>query len=462
MGKIKIEKPRVFISYAWGDEEYQQSILDFATALREDGIDVMLDKWDLKEGNDTYAFMERTVKDPSITNVLIMLDPLYAEKANKRAGGVGAETQIISPEIYNNTEQNKFIPIVFKRDFNGNIDKPFYLRSRLYFDLSNSSNYEVVYQKLVKRLYGVETYEKPELGKRPIWVDNPESAIAPIKKGIFYSIKNINEFKQELNNIKERTLSFNGDNKTAIEIYNELIEIRDEILELLKITLKIESSNKIFLETLQDISNAPEVNYWTSISIKSMIHEVFVYSIAFYFKEEQYKKLSYALNKTYFDKSNKPQGFPLFGTYNGKLDAEIKQRDNKNYYSGVAQNWIDHINISVCSKQDFIIGDLLCANYVIFCKSPLKDLQWFPLSYCYSDGTFGRIFSRLYTKEYLDKIKGVFGYEDTGEFVLKIKEIAEKIKSDYPEKYRKRYPAAFNGFSLIYDSINIDEIGKYH
>lgn len=96
MRKPKIEHPKVFISYAWGDNEYQQRIVDFAQALMADGIDVVLDKWSLKEGNDTNAFMEKTVQDPSITNVLIMLDPLYAEKANKRAGGVGTETQIIS------------------------------------------------------------------------------------------------------------------------------------------------------------------------------------------------------------------------------------------------------------------------------------------------------------------------------------------------------------------------------
>ena len=53
----KIENPKVFISYAWGTDEYQGRVLSFATDLINDGIDVVLDKWDLSEGTDTYAFM---------------------------------------------------------------------------------------------------------------------------------------------------------------------------------------------------------------------------------------------------------------------------------------------------------------------------------------------------------------------------------------------------------------------
>ena len=97
----RIEHPKVFISYAWGSEDYKIKVLSFATDLMNDGIEVILDQWSLKEGNDTYAFMEQSATDPTITNVLILLDPVYEKKANGRDGGVGTETQIISPEIYN-------------------------------------------------------------------------------------------------------------------------------------------------------------------------------------------------------------------------------------------------------------------------------------------------------------------------------------------------------------------------
>ena len=75
MQKTKIENPKVFISYAWGSDDYQNKILNFASQLVGDGVQVVFDKWDLTEGDDTYAFMETCVTDPSITNVL-MLRPI--------------------------------------------------------------------------------------------------------------------------------------------------------------------------------------------------------------------------------------------------------------------------------------------------------------------------------------------------------------------------------------------------
>ena len=107
--KSTIEHPKVFISYAWGSEDYRLKVRSFATDLMENGIDVLLDQWSLKEGNDTYAFMEQSVTDQTITNVLILLDPIYEKKANGRNGGVGTETQIISPEIYNKVKQEKWV-----------------------------------------------------------------------------------------------------------------------------------------------------------------------------------------------------------------------------------------------------------------------------------------------------------------------------------------------------------------
>ena len=150
-----IEQPKVFISYAWGTEDYKRKVLSFATDLTQDGVVVVLDQWELKEGNDTYAFMEQSVTDSTITNVLILLDPIYEKKANKRNGGVGTETQIISPEVYNKVKQEKFLPVIFERGEHGEIPKPQYLKTMLHFDLSQEENYDSEYQRLVKRLYGI-------------------------------------------------------------------------------------------------------------------------------------------------------------------------------------------------------------------------------------------------------------------------------------------------------------------
>jgi len=60
------------------------------------GVDVILDKWNLREGHDAIQFMESMVTDPSVTKVIIVSDKNYAEKADSRKGGVGTESQIMS------------------------------------------------------------------------------------------------------------------------------------------------------------------------------------------------------------------------------------------------------------------------------------------------------------------------------------------------------------------------------
>lgn len=149
MKKKKIEKPKVFISYAWSSKEYDEKVIGFASRLMGDGIEVLLDKWNIDPGADTVNFMEKCVKDESVNYVLMLLDKKYVDKADGRKGGVGIETQIISNEVYNDAEQNKFIPIIFERDSDGKVYVPVYLKTRFYYDLTKE-NAEEEYVNLVK------------------------------------------------------------------------------------------------------------------------------------------------------------------------------------------------------------------------------------------------------------------------------------------------------------------------
>jgi len=90
----------VFISYSWTTPEYEERVIALATALLHDGVDVVLDEWDLEEGQDAHAYMERSVNDPTIDRVLLLSDPRYAERADGRVGGDGTEAQVISPQVY--------------------------------------------------------------------------------------------------------------------------------------------------------------------------------------------------------------------------------------------------------------------------------------------------------------------------------------------------------------------------
>ena len=127
-----METPKVFISYAWTNVDYESEILSIAERLLNDGIDAVIDKWDLTTGQDKYKFMEKMVSDTSISHVLLMLNKEYQIKADERSGGVGTETQIINKEIYDKTEQVKFIPIIMERDENGEAYIPIFPKNRIY------------------------------------------------------------------------------------------------------------------------------------------------------------------------------------------------------------------------------------------------------------------------------------------------------------------------------------------
>ena len=77
------EIPKIFISYSWTTPQHEDWVINLAERLVSDGVDVIIDKWNLKEGHDKYNFMETMVKSPDIQKVLIILDKKYSEKADK-------------------------------------------------------------------------------------------------------------------------------------------------------------------------------------------------------------------------------------------------------------------------------------------------------------------------------------------------------------------------------------------
>lgn len=117
------------------------------------------------------------MNDPTVTNVLLLLNPAYKEKVDNRIGGVGYEGMIISAEIFTKTEQTKYVPIVFENEGRDNKEViPTFLSSKVYHDLSNDD--ELAFKKLIKILYGKPEDIKPLLGEKPSWVDKPLEGIS--------------------------------------------------------------------------------------------------------------------------------------------------------------------------------------------------------------------------------------------------------------------------------------------
>ncbi len=104
------EAPVVFISYSHDSPAHKQWVAKLATKLRGNGIDAILDQWDLSLGDDVTRFMEDRLS--SSERVLVICTDEYVRKANEGIGGVGYEKMIVTAELVRNLGTNKFIPII--------------------------------------------------------------------------------------------------------------------------------------------------------------------------------------------------------------------------------------------------------------------------------------------------------------------------------------------------------------
>ncbi|MCA8323800.1 toll/interleukin-1 receptor domain-containing protein [Burkholderia cepacia] len=155
--------PRVFISYSWDTPEHRTWVAQLATALRRDGIDVILDQWHLGLGEELSAFMIKAVRDSD--RVLMICTEQYVSKADGRQGGVGYEQMLVSSFILRDVGTSKFIPIV-RRNAAGSAFVPQDLAGRKYLDLTDGAHSKDAYRELVRELHNIPV-ALPPLGLRP-------------------------------------------------------------------------------------------------------------------------------------------------------------------------------------------------------------------------------------------------------------------------------------------------------
>lgn len=160
--------PKVFISYSWESKEHSDWVKSLADKLLSDGIEAIIDSYDISPGDRLPKFMESSIRDSDY--VIIICTEEYKRKANNREKGVGYESHIISAELYNNHNDRKFIPIIRQGDFNTAL--PTYLDGKLAIDLRGNPFNEESYKDLIASIFKVK--KKPKVGIRPYYVDEYE------------------------------------------------------------------------------------------------------------------------------------------------------------------------------------------------------------------------------------------------------------------------------------------------
>lgn len=156
----------VFISYSWDTEEHKKWVLDLANKLVKEGVNVILDRYELRPGKSLPHFVETSIKKAD--RILIVFTPNYKLKAEKRAGGVGYEYSIMNSELYNNqTNNERIIPVL--RNGNATDSIPEFMQQYIHIDMRKDENYENSYTDLLREIYDEPEIVKPEIGiKRKI------------------------------------------------------------------------------------------------------------------------------------------------------------------------------------------------------------------------------------------------------------------------------------------------------
>lgn len=156
--------PKVAISYSWDNDQHKEWVLKLATDLQTRyGISVTLDVWDgMKLGKLLTHFMEHAITDSD--RVICVMTPNYKKKTENREGGVGMEYSVISADIQENVETDKYIPLF--REGNKN-DVPTFLKGRSYVDMRDDAKYDDAIEGLARDIWNQPQYKKPPIGPKP-------------------------------------------------------------------------------------------------------------------------------------------------------------------------------------------------------------------------------------------------------------------------------------------------------
>jgi TIR domain len=158
---------RVFISYAWEDDDYRNRVKALAARLRDDGIDARLDAWHL-EGLTIPEFMNREVR--LADKILIVCSPAYRRKIaamedGEHITGSGWESMLVTSSIWANDQQRSRINAALLCGA-WKEAAPGFLIGWPYFDLSDEAKFEANYRELLRSLTG-QREQAPPLGHVP-------------------------------------------------------------------------------------------------------------------------------------------------------------------------------------------------------------------------------------------------------------------------------------------------------
>lgn len=434
--------PKLFVSYSWTNPDHENWVIQLATDLRDSGVDVILDKWDLREGHDSISFMEKMVNDKEVTKVILICDKAYSDKANGRTGGVGVEAQIISPEVYAKADQEKFVAIVKERDDSGAAYLPTYYKSRIYIDLSDSSRNVQNFEQLLRWAFGKPLHVKPQLGAMPRYLTGENSvtlgtgtlarrAVDAVRNAQPHSRGAISEyletFVKNLERFRMPQVAGERDDQFIenIECFtthrNEMIEVFFTLAQYQYDEQSMLLVHRFFEGLLPYLDRQENMNAWNEMdfdNFRFLIHELFLYAIAIFLKYERFEFVGELLSKQfYFSLTDRcvPNGMVSFrNLWQPVRLLEIRNRRMKLSRLSLQADILRDRS----SETGIEFRQVMQADFVLFIRSAFERLhenncwiEWYPLTLVYAgrQSSATELFVRAKSKAYFARVCKLLG-----------------------------------------------------
>lgn len=429
------EAPKVFVSYSWTTPDHEEWVLELANELMRNGVHVILDKWDIREGNDVAVFMEQIVRNGDIVKVIMVCDRGYVEKANARTGGVGVEAQIITSEIYSSSSQSKFVAVVAERNDDGSPFLPIFYSKRKYIDLSAAERYDREFETLIRWIFDRPLYVRPELGSPPDFVGYESEGVrgtsglsrrasVAIRSGKHDAIILVEEYFKKL----VENISLLMPDKKYAEIDEEIhrlilnsVGIRSEYIGILADLARCVDDSKLFSITykfLESLLNIKSVYGNGSAeaerdAIKFLAHELFLITIAQLIRHEKFAVVSRLLSATFYisPKFNANLSTVTFVEFREFLES-IRQRNSR---LGLRKLSLHAVLLQERATPSLPFIDIMQADFICFVKSSIENpdsyITWWPETLLYAARMHApfEIFARAISASYLNNVMLVFG-----------------------------------------------------
>lgn len=451
-------KPHLFLSYSWSTPEHEEWVEELAKELTESGIYVVFDKWDLREGHDSIAFMEKMVNDANIKKVALICDRVYAEKANRRTGGVGTEAQIISPEIYSKQDQAKFVAVIAERDEHGNPFLPTYYKSRIFIDLSDAERRSDSFEKLVRWVFDKPLHVRPESGAPPSYIletSGPSLGTSVQAKRVLDGIRSdkayargalveyFETFKNHMERFRVNSEDRDAEYEWVIKSVTAFVPYRDQVFEIVTAIVQygtIKDYSALlhrFLESLLPYYSRPEnVNSWNETdfdNFKFLIHELFLGIVAILLKADAIEVTTYLLAQKYYLPQNVREGRPNTGSYL-QFMCELPSLQVRNEKS--KPRWLSphgELLKTRAEKSTVSFQSLMQADFLLFIRADLArgdqwQPLWWPVTLAYIGWQAGalEVFARAASKENLPRVLRVLGVPDLPTLKSKLQKYSDR------------------------------------